>query len=103
MRTTASSESSLFKQQIHDQLADVSPLSDGPIALQLAFVAGPGRSWLNLWKPTIDALERLLGQSSPRRPWHLRDGRIVELGLHCQVDPAIGHGVVIEIDVRAAS
>lgn len=102
VRTTASSESAGFKHQIHDQLADALPLANGPVALQLAFVVGPRRNWLNLW-PTIDALDRILGLSPPIRSWHPGDGRIVQLGLHCRVDPAIGHDVVVEIDAQTTN
>jgi len=101
IQTTASSESAVFKQQIHDQLRGAFPLRQGAVALHLSFTVGPTRNWLNLWKPTIDALERILGSSSLQRQWHPRDGRIVELGLHCRRDPAIGNNVVIGIDATA--
>ena len=58
---------------------------------------GPRRNWLNLWKPTIDALDALLGQMVPAQPWHPREGRIVKLGLHQQVDNYLGHDVVLAI------
>ncbi|WP_405089357.1 hypothetical protein OG767_16455 [Micromonospora sp. NBC_01392] len=58
VRTSASSQSVGFKQQIHDQLSDADPLPEGPVALHLSFAVGPQRNWTNLWKPTIDALER---------------------------------------------
>jgi len=38
--------------------------------------------WLNLWKPAIDVLDGLLGQTVSGQSWHPRDGRIVEPGLH---------------------
>lgn len=97
VHTTTSSDSSAYKQQIHDQLAGEPELSDGPVALQLSFVVGPRRNWLNLWKPTIDSLGPLLGCSNPRTLWHPQDGRIVELGMHCRVDPTLGNDVHIAI------
>lgn len=103
VRTSASIQSSAFKWEIHEQLADAPPLAEGAVALHVSFVVGPRRSWRNLWKPTIDALERLLGRSTPERRWHPRDGRIVELGLHSRVDPAAGHDVVIVIDAATAN
>jgi hypothetical protein len=95
--TTASGTSPAFKRQIQDQLAAETELPDGPVSLQLSFVIGSRRSWPNLWKPTIDALGPLLGFADPRRQWHPRDGRIVELGMHCRVDPMLGNDVHIAI------
>jgi hypothetical protein len=63
------------------------------VHLQLAFVVGPKRNWPNLWKPTFDALDPLLGRTGPDRDWHPRDGRIVDLGLHVDVDPSLGNDV----------
>lgn len=100
IRTTASSAKVAFKQQIHDQLRDALALEEGPVALQLSFIVGPRRNWLNLWKPTIDALDPILGPSSPPRPWNPRDGRVVELGLHCRLDPTIGDDVAITVGAR---
>lgn len=93
LRTTASSEATAFKQQIADALYGAAPVAPGPVALDIAFGVGPARSWINLWKPTIDALGALLGASSPARPWHPQDGRVVRLSLHCFVDPALGNAV----------
>jgi hypothetical protein len=96
VRTTASVTTTAYKQQIHDQVqADLLPT--GPVALEVSFIVGPNRNWLNLWKPTIDALDMLLGQTVPGKAWHPRDGRIVELGLHQQVDESVGHDVVLAI------
>jgi hypothetical protein len=101
VRTTVSSDSTAYKQQISDELADAHELPQGPVALELAFVVGPGRNWLNLWKPTIDALDRLLGRTYPTREWNPRDGRITELGLHCSVDDTLRSDVVIAIAARS--
>jgi hypothetical protein len=64
--------------------------------MQLSFTVGSSRNWLNLWKPAIDALDPILG-STPSRSWHPRDGRIIELGLHCRVDHAFSNEVLITI------
>jgi hypothetical protein len=98
--TSASDETPTYKKQIRDQLARALTLPDGPVALELAFEVGPGRNWLNLWKPTIDSLDPLLGSTVPGRPWHPRGARIVELGLHCRVEPKRGHDVAITIVPR---
>jgi hypothetical protein len=97
VRTTASASSTAYKQQIHDQLDKAEELPDGAVSLQIAFVVGPVRNWLNLWKPTIDALGPLLGSTQPDSLWNPRDGRIAELGLHCAVDPDLRNDVVMEI------
>jgi hypothetical protein len=65
--------------------------------MQLSFTVGPRRNWLSLWKPAIDAQGRILGSTNPNRPWHPQDGRIVELGLHYQVDHTLGNDVLITI------
>lgn len=57
---------------------------------------------MNLWKPTIDALGALLGVSSPARPWHPQDGRVVRLSLHCLIDAALGNDVDLFIVARRA-
>jgi hypothetical protein len=77
------------------------PLPEGGVTLQLAFVVGPGRAWANLWKPTIDALGAILGRDEGAGEWNTRDGRITELGLHCTIDPNRGHDV--EIAIRAST
>jgi hypothetical protein len=85
-RTTASASSTKYKEQIRAAVAAAKELPPGPVRLELAFVVGPRRNWLNLWKQTIDSLDPLLGQSVPNRPWHPLDGRITELGMHVTID-----------------
>ncbi|UQU66891.1 hypothetical protein COUCH_11730 [Couchioplanes caeruleus] len=102
VRTTVSAGTTAYKEQIRDQVAAQRPLPDGGVALQLAFVVGPRRNWANLWKPTIDSLGSLLGRDPGAREWNVRDGRIVDLGLHCVVDAAVGHDVVIAVRGAAA-
>jgi hypothetical protein len=68
VRTNTSSQSIAFKQQIHDQLTGAATLPDGPVSMQLSFTVGPGRNWLSLWKPTIDAQGRILGHTNPSQP-----------------------------------
>jgi hypothetical protein len=97
VRTSASSESPAYKQQVNASLANVTELAPGPVRLQIAFTVGPSRNWLNLWKPTIDALDPLLGRAQPDRDWNPNDGRITELGLHVTIDTALGNDVVITL------
>lgn len=101
-RTTASSDSPDFKRQVYAAVADAEQLRQGPVRLELAFVVGPRRNWLNLWKQTIDSLDPLLGQSLPKRPWHPLDGRITELGMHVTIDDARQWNVDIGIAASPA-
>jgi hypothetical protein len=101
-RTTAAGDSTTYKEQVRDSLG-VAPaeLPAGPVELELGFTVGPSRNWINLWKPTIDALGPLLGAPAGSKPWHPHDGRIVRLGLHREVDAALGNDVVITIAAQA--
>jgi hypothetical protein len=101
--TSASCETPTYKKQIRDQLARALTLPDGPMALELAFVVGPGHDWCTLWRPTIDSLDPLLGAEVPGKAWHPQAGRIVELGLHCHVDADHGDRVHITIVPRMLS
>lgn len=97
VHTTASSQSPSFKEQIREQLGTVSPIPPGPVRMQLCYTVGPPRNWLTLWKPTIDALGPILGYTPSAGPWSPLDGRIVDLGLHCRVNPSMGNDVIITI------
>lgn len=98
-----SATSLAWKQDIQAQLRPVEALTDGPAALQLSFVVGPGRNWTNLWKQTIDTLDPILGPTLPGRDWHPRDGRVVRLGLHRATDPTAQHKVDVAVRWRLAS
>jgi len=45
-----------------------SPLPPGPVRMELGFTVGPVRGWMNLWKPTLDALGQILGHARPLVP-----------------------------------
>jgi len=90
-----------FRQRIRELAEGFDPLPDGPVTLELGFVVGPNRNWLDLWWSTIDGLGPILGQSPAEPQWRPRDGRIVDLGLHRTVDPDIGDDVVIGLRARA--
>jgi hypothetical protein len=99
--TTASASTVAFKEQIHAAVADSAELPAGPVRLELAFVVGPRRNWINLWKQTIDSLDSLLGRTRPDRDWHPLDGRITQLGMHRTVDPAASDEVAVGIAAQA--
>jgi hypothetical protein len=103
VRTTGSAGSTTYKQQIHDQLGATgatAPPPGTPLTATIGFRHSPARNWLNLWKPTLDALGPLIGEGP--RPWHPRDGAIVELALSSTIDPAVGWDVEICVAVRSA-
>jgi hypothetical protein len=93
-----------FRREIYDQVAQqlsgAEPLPDGPVVLEASFVVGPARDWLDLWWSTLDGLGPLLGQSPSAPEFRPRDGRIVDLGLHCTVDPGLDNDVVIGLRVK---
>jgi hypothetical protein len=101
VRTTASiADTTAYRQQIRRQITAEGPTPDGGIALQLAFVVGPRRAWANLWRATIDSLDPLLGSDGKAHERKMRDGRITDLGLHCIVDPTMGHEVITAVRVQ---
>lgn len=97
VRTTASAATTAYKEQVRSVVVDAAVIPTGPVQLQMAFVVGPHRNWRTLWKPTIDALDPLLGRTREDRDWHPQDGRITDLGLHVTVDASLGHDVLLSI------
>jgi hypothetical protein len=95
---TGSYESKEWKATLRDLLLQAghhqAPGSAGPVSLDIAVTTGPGRNWANLWKPLIDSFGPVLGED-PQRPFHPNDDRITELGLHHQINAALGHDVMI--------
>lgn len=45
-----------------------------PVRLRIAFTIGTSRNWLNVWKPSIDALDPLLGRTRAGRDWRPETG-----------------------------
>ncbi len=103
VRTTASASTTAYKEQVRSAVINAAEIPTGPVQLQLAFVVGPQRNWLTLWKPTIDALDPLLGRTREDRDWHPQDGRITDLGLHVTVDASLGHDVLLSIAAAPAA
>lgn len=102
-RTTASASTTAYKEQVRSAVVDAAAIPAGAVQLQVSFVVGPQRNWLNLWKPTIDALDPLLGRTREDRDWHPQDGRITDLGLHVAVDASLGHDVLVSIAAAPAT
>jgi hypothetical protein len=102
LRTTASSETAAFKQQIADALRGARPVAPGPVALDIVFGVGPARSWINLWKPTIDGLGALLGASSPARPGTPRMAAWCGCPCTAPLIRALGNDVGLLIHARPA-
>ena len=101
-RTFGSSSGSHWKEQVKAALGGAKELPPGPVGLQLSFTVGPSRSWPNLWKSAIDALDPILGRSSPDGTYNPKDGRIVRLGLHARTDASIGWDIGLVIRARPA-
>src|SRR3546814_6598031 len=75
VRTTASTQTRAYKEQIRSAVSSASEIAPGPVQLQLGYVVGPQRNWTSLWKPTIDALDPLLGRTREDRDWHPKEDR----------------------------
>lgn len=102
-RTTASTaRERAWKDQVKAALAGTSELPAGPVGLQISLTVGPERSWPNLWKMVIDALDPILGRSFPDDEYDSRDGRVVRLGIHVREDASVGWGVPFVIHARPA-
>lgn len=96
-RITGSYERREWKESLRDRLveAHVIQIGPGPVAMDIAVTTGPGRNWINIWKPLIDSFGPVLGEDRAR-PFHPQDDRIISLGMHHHVDTAVGHDVIVE-------
>ncbi|WP_433335047.1 hypothetical protein [Spirillospora sp. CA-294931] len=97
VRTTASSQTTAYKEQVRSAVVGVAEIPAGPVRVELSFAVGPRWNWLNLWKPTIDALDPVLGRTRADRDWHPKDGRITDLALHRTMDVTLGNDIVVSI------
>ena len=79
---------------------DTRVLPDGPVELQVSFRGSRKKlvsgNWHEYWKPTVDALGRILGEENPARPYHPRDDRITSIGFHRVIE---GEGKAMQIEL----
>lgn len=83
--TSEPKDTAAWKHDIDRQIrAQAASAVEGPVELQVSYIAEPAWNWAVLWKPTIDALGAIVGDGI--RPFHPLDDRIVRLALHRRVE-----------------
>jgi hypothetical protein len=93
----------LWKEKLRTALAATAQqLPPGEVEALMAWRCSPNRNWVNLWKPTGDAMGPILGEPDPRRPFRPNDDRITALGLHLNSDSSFGHAVAVGLWWRGA-
>ncbi len=98
VRTQCSTATEEWKYSVWNQVAAQAALApDGALEMHVGYRVGSGRAWLNVWKPSIDALGPILGVKDPRRPFDPRDDRIIRLRLHRHLDRALDNDVEMGI------
>lgn len=103
VRATGSAALPAWKVGVRDQLAArAGAAPEGPLEMEVAFRAGRGRSWINLWRQAMDSLGPVLGLAKAGQPFHPRGGRVVRLGLHHSLATELGHDVEIAFCWRPA-
>ena len=101
-RTRSSATTEAWKREVAEAVGHHDDAEgDDRLEVELAYRVGPGRAWINLWKPAIDALGGILGLVGTRR-WHPRDDRIVALSLHREVNDTLVHAVELGVWWRHA-
>ncbi len=86
-----------WKEAIRQELAlaNVALMPPGPVEVHLAWRCSLNRNWVNLWKPTGDAMGPALGYENPADLYNPRDDRIVRLSMHKTIVPGLGH--IVEV------
>lgn len=84
---TADDMSLAWKEEVASALpVETQELPPGPVEMHVSFRGARQKlmkgNWHEYWKPTIDALGRILGEENPIRPYNPRDDRITSLGFH---------------------
>ena len=92
------------KKMLRDALLLAAPglMPPGPVAVDISWRYGANRNWVAWWKPTGDSMGPVLGEPNPAQPFNPADDRIVELALHRDVDPSLGHDTHVAIAWRSA-
>lgn len=81
----------------------VTALAPGPVEAHLAWGCNQhARSWINLWKPTGDAMGPILGEPTPRYPYNPADDRIISLDLHLDRRDSNGYEFEVSMHWRLA-
>jgi hypothetical protein len=98
---TADDMSLAWKEEVASALpVETQELPPGPVEVHVSFRGARQKlmkgNWHEYWKPTIDALGRILGEENPTRPYNPRDDRITSLGFHRVIE---GSGKPIRIDL----
>lgn len=90
-----------YKQNLKDALVAVQPqiMTLNHLLLHLSVNCNSSKiNWINLWKPTVDALGPIVGEVSPprlRQPFNPRDDRITQVNLHLSSNPTVSNKVQI--------
>ena len=81
-----------WKERLRETLMNdgVVELPAGPVAMEVEWSVSRGRNWLNLWKPTFDAMGPVLGEPDNRNPFNPADDHVMSLRLHRTLDDSPG-------------
>ncbi len=103
LEPTGNSNRASWKQGIQDALVrdGFGELPPGPVAVSLTWRCGPERNWVDLWKPTGDAMGPVLGWAASGGPFNVNDDRITELELHRDADETMGNRIQVEMSWRS--
>lgn len=86
------------KRDIGIQIAaQAQPMPWAPVDMELALRVGRAELWIESWKSAIDSLVAILGRLPGKSEFDIKDGRIVNLGLHREVDDALRSRVELEV------
>jgi hypothetical protein len=104
VRCSGSPQAKQWKQDLRATLLrrEVATAQPGPLEMQVAWRCSSLKNWINLWKPTGDALGPILGEPLASQPFNPSDDRIVALDLHLGRDDSLGYEVDVGIWWQAA-
>jgi hypothetical protein len=97
---TGSYEKKEWKDGLRNSLLSqkVEATGTGPLEMYTAWRCDADRrNWINLWKPSGDALGPIVGEPDPSRPFNPADDRIVSLDLHLTDDDRVGYDVEVGV------